>query len=124
MKSKNRETGDKGEDIAVQHLEKNGFTVLGRNYLKPWGELDIIAAKKGVIHFVEVKSISVKKEGDFDYNPLFNITKQKKDRLRRIIQTYLREEGKEDEDYQVDAIAVYLKEGEVDEMEHLEDILL
>lgn len=50
--------GRLGEELAGKFLMKRGYTIVGRNYRRPWGELDIIAEKKGKIHFVEVKSMS------------------------------------------------------------------
>lgn len=43
------------EQAAVDYVKKNGFRVLQRNYRTRWGEIDIIAKKKGRIHFIEVK---------------------------------------------------------------------
>lgn len=56
--SQRRKLGNTGEDIACQFLERKGYTVIERNYLKPWGEIDIICRKGSVYHMVEVKSIS------------------------------------------------------------------
>lgn len=53
-----RKTGDLGEDIAAMFLVKQGFSVVERNYLRKWGEIDIIAKKDGVLYFVEVKTVS------------------------------------------------------------------
>lgn len=50
--------GALGEDIACKYLENNGYRVIERNYLKKWGEIDIIAKKGNKIHFVEVKAVS------------------------------------------------------------------
>jgi Holliday junction resolvase-like predicted endonuclease len=58
-KTKKRETGDVGEKIAGRFLRSKGFEIVGWNYLKPWGEIDIIVKKKGKMHFVEVKTISI-----------------------------------------------------------------
>lgn len=50
-----RELGNAGEDAVCGFLERNGYTVLERNYTVRGGEIDIIAEKNGVIAFVEVK---------------------------------------------------------------------
>ena len=53
-----RRIGNLGEKIAGVFLKNHGFLVVERNYLKKWGEIDIIAKKKGKIHFIEVKTVS------------------------------------------------------------------
>ncbi|MBV9159572.1 MAG: YraN family protein [Candidatus Kaiserbacteria bacterium] len=58
-----RPIGDMGESIAAQYLERKGFRIIDRNYLKPWGEIDIIAEKSGIIHFVEVKMELINPQG-------------------------------------------------------------
>ena len=50
--------GQIGEDCACRYLVERGFKIIERNYLKKWGEIDIIAKKKKKIHFVEVKAVS------------------------------------------------------------------
>lgn len=50
-----QEIGDKGEQAAAGWLTDNGFTLLHRNWRNGRYELDIVAKKNGVIHFVEVK---------------------------------------------------------------------
>ncbi|MCG2694717.1 YraN family protein, partial [Candidatus Parcubacteria bacterium] len=50
--------GNLGEGIACNYLKNEGFNIIERNYWKPWGEIDIIAQKGAILHFVEVKSVS------------------------------------------------------------------
>lgn len=54
--SRNRQLGNIGEDLAVMFLVKQGYKLIERNYLKKWGEIDIITSFKGLTHFIEVKS--------------------------------------------------------------------
>ena len=56
--ARHNEVGQKGEEIASKYLEKKGFTIQDRNYRKKWGEIDIVAFKDKVLHFVEVKTVS------------------------------------------------------------------
>src|SRR5690606_895576 len=67
VKKNNKRTGNKGEDIAVDHLVAKGYTILTRNYRNKWGELDIICKlsnpqltnsqiSEEYIVFVEVKT--------------------------------------------------------------------
>ncbi len=48
--------GKEGEDLAVSYLIDKGFSILHRNWRYKRNELDIIAKRSGVLHFVEVKS--------------------------------------------------------------------
>lgn len=101
-----RRLGDIGENIACTFLEKHGFEIIERNYLRKWGEIDIIARKGGVIHFVEVKSVSGGTvQGPALYRPEDNMHPWKLKRLGRTIQTYLLHK-KLDCDWQLDLITV------------------
>lgn len=92
-----REIGNIGEDIACSYLEKQGFFIQERNYLKKWGEIDIIAVKDKILHFIEVKSVA-DRGWCLDYRPEENVHGLKQSKLRRIIQTYLH-----DKKYGIDA---------------------
>lgn len=102
-----RKLGDIGEDVACMFLEKHGFKVIERNYLRKWGEIDIVAEKAGKLHFVEVKSLktinfSVSSE---TYRPEENLHPQKLRRLYRTIETYLLHK-KHFNDWQLDLVTV------------------
>ena len=45
-----------GERIAAEHLERLGYEILARRHRTRFGELDLIAADRDTIVFVEVKS--------------------------------------------------------------------
>lgn len=109
-----------GEDIAVKYLENKGYTVKCRNYLKKYGEIDIIAQKGKILHFIEVKSVSrenndqlsgdlknnVSRQTD-SYRPEDNIHPFKLKRLSRTIQAYLLEKYlKGEPEWVFDAITI------------------
>ncbi len=49
--------GDEGETFATRFLEQEGFLIIERNYFaRKLGEIDIIASRDDVLHFIEVKS--------------------------------------------------------------------
>ncbi len=53
------ELGKLGEDLACKYLKKKGYKIIERNYLKPWGELDVVATSpEKILVFVEVKTVS------------------------------------------------------------------
>ena len=89
-----RKTGNIGEDIGCTFLKNKGFRIIGRNYLKKWGELDIIAEKDKILHFFEVKSVvgksfPIENNRAGSHRPEDNVHGLKAKRLRRIIETYL-----------------------------------
>ena len=50
-----RAVGDEAEQLAVEHLEREGYTIRDRNVLCRRGELDVVAEKGDVLAFVEVR---------------------------------------------------------------------
>jgi putative endonuclease len=51
----NREVGSTGESLAAQWLTAKGFIILNRNFRHLRYEVDIIAGRDAVLHFIEVK---------------------------------------------------------------------
>lgn len=48
--------GNRGEQAAAEWLLDNGYSILHRNWRSGRYELDIVAQKGDMVHFVEVKS--------------------------------------------------------------------
>jgi putative endonuclease len=48
--------GQAGEQLAAEHLIRQGFQILERNHRTRWGELDIIAFDGRTLAFCEVKT--------------------------------------------------------------------
>ena len=103
----NKKIGSFGEKMAIMFLMKHNFDVLDKNYNKKWGEIDIVAKKGKILHFVEVKSVV--SHGTMGYTPEENVHTWKLKRLARVIQTYLLEKKVPHEtEWQIDVIAVFL----------------
>ncbi len=51
-----RQIGNIGEDFTVEFLKSKGCEILDRNFTIKGGEIDIVAKKGNLVHFVEVKS--------------------------------------------------------------------
>lgn len=126
--------GQIGEDSACKWLESRGYKVIERNYLKKWGEIDIIAKKGNKIHFVEVKAVSREiPDGDVthvtpidSYRAEDNMHPWKLERLGRTIQSYLLERNVSDEtNWQFDVITVHIDMSKrISRVFLLEDIVL
>jgi putative endonuclease len=50
------ELGRRGEDLAVDFLQRSGYEILARNWRTPTGEVDIVARMGAVTAIVEVKT--------------------------------------------------------------------
>lgn len=109
VKTAKRQLGDLGEDVACKYLERKGFRILERNYLRKWGEIDIVAEKGPLLSFIEVKSVTREKGSRVTYRPEDNVHPAKLKRLHRAIQTYLLDRKvPEDRPWRIDVACVYL----------------
>jgi putative endonuclease len=123
--SKTQKIGESGENEAEKYLKSNGFSIIERNYTKKWGEIDIIAQKSNILHFVEVKSATITDVSRETLRPEENMHHFKIKRLGRTIETYLLEKDISDNQlWQFDLICVYLKDNIAVKIDFLEDIIL
>lgn len=113
---KKNQIGAYGEEIAANYLKGKGYVVLETNYLKKWGEIDIVAREtlknKDIIHFVEVKAVSYETKQALEqavsrgtWKPEDNVHFKKIQRLHRTIESWLAEH-KCDLDWQIDVVSV------------------
>ena len=105
--------GDSSENLATRFLEQESYVILERNYFaRKLGEIDIIALKDKVLHFIEVKS------GKADFDPVYNVTPAK---LRKVINSahYYMKSKKLDMAFSIDALII-----RYDEVEFIENVTL
>jgi putative endonuclease len=110
--SKSQKTGEIGEEIVAKSLIKQGFKIIERNYTRKWGEIDVVARKGDILHFIEVKSITVRDMFSREnfYRPEDHMDAWKLKRLRRALQTYITDKNiHEDQKWQFDLACVYLR---------------
>ena len=101
-----RVKGDIAETKACQYLLQNGYQVIERNFYSRFGEIDIIAFKDEVLHFIEVKSA-------LDYElAIQNITPSKMRKLLKTGEVYLKKNGIKSS-YMYDALIVIPKSIEI-----------
>lgn len=112
MKSLRRAKGDQGEEIACGYLVDNGYKILGQNFWRPFGEIDIITKFRGrTLVFIEVKTIhrsgqmalskpshnpatigQERGQAKDSIKPEDNLTAKKMAKLRRICEWYVGQE--------------------------------
>lgn len=114
-----RGTGDRGEALAASYLEERGWRIVARNWRPSGvglrGEIDLVAARPGVLAFVEVKSRSTDAFG----GPLVAVTARKQARIRRLATAFLREHRLRAAQLRFDVVAVRF-DGPEPVVEHVE----
>ncbi len=66
--AKHNVDGQIAEDAVAKYLQQQGYKIIDRNWKTKFCEVDIIAQKEHVVHFVEVKYRGSSTQGDgFDY---------------------------------------------------------
>lgn len=56
MSDRRRNTGQRGEQIAADHLRRKGYGIIAANWRCPRGEIDLIADDHGTLVIVEVRT--------------------------------------------------------------------
>jgi putative endonuclease len=77
--------GKKGEALAVAWLLQQSFEILHSNWRHSRFEVDVIASKKNVLHFIEVKARSSTKFG----HPEESVSKKKIQNLMNAAEEFL-----------------------------------
>ena len=97
--------GQWGEQVAAVYLIERGYEILTMNLrCSPYGEIDIIAEKDGIIIFVEVKTYSKEQLGATAQK----LDQNKLKKLEKAIQKYA-VDMKVKNDISLDVICVYLQ---------------
>ncbi|MGH9660448.1 MAG: YraN family protein [Bryobacteraceae bacterium] len=98
--------GRRGEDLAHRFLQRNGFTVVARNYRAAdgSGELDLVAWEGDALVFVEVKA---RAPGGLA-SPEEAVDSTKREHLRRVAWNYARRAGVDWDRVRFDIVSVIL----------------
>ena len=102
--------GKLAENKAIKFLKKRGFKIIKQNFYFKGGEIDIIATKDDVIHFIEVKSGK-------NFEPIYNITPSKIQKIIKGAYIYLNQ-NRLNLAFCIDAIIIK------DEIEFIENITI
>jgi putative endonuclease len=119
--------GALGEELAVRYMQSKGHAVLSRNYWKKWGEIDVVTrSQDGKVHFCEVKSVScesVLELSNVSVRPEDNVHASKREKLGRVIQSYIAEYSVDE--WTFDVVSIYIdSRTKAARVVHLSDVVL
>ena len=109
------ELGRRGEALAIEHLEQNGYRIVASNFSLPIGrnlrdvvvnaEIDVVAYDGATLCFVEVKT----RASDDFAAPQANVDLRKRRQIARAALAYRRMLGLADAAYRYDVVTVVAK---------------
>lgn len=102
LKGDRKKLGAAGEAEAARMLRKSGHRVVAKNYRCAAGEIDIVARKKKLIIFVEVKTRATGAHA----SPVDAVDKTKQRHIISSAKYYLREKKLFDVEYRYDVVSV------------------
>lgn len=110
-----KESGDEAENIAAQHLVKQGYEVIERNWRHSHLELDIIARRGSFLIVAEVKS----RAGNYVVEPQLAVNRSKQNLIISATNAYMMKKNL-DLEVRFDIISiVFYKSGY--KLEHIEN---
>ena len=106
--SPTQKTGEIGERVAEQYLQKHGYRIIDRNVGKRVGELDLVVERGDTWYGVEVKSVAVR--GAYEPYPVWqNLNHQKRTKMRKTLALYAHEAGRDMAQAAMLGVMVYLR---------------
>jgi putative endonuclease len=101
--------GTRAEQLAAALLERNGWTILDRNWRFGRREIDLVASRGRTVAFVEVKARARVTHG----HPLESIGWRKRRDLGLAASGWIERHGRKGEEYRFDAVYVLARRGRV-----------
>ncbi len=124
IKTPKRTLGDYGEKMACKYLKKHGYKILKRNYAPNDTEIDIIASKKDILSFIEVKTRTIGTENPKEPRPASSVDQKKQRSIIKAAKYYIAY-NPTDKKKRLDIIEVYVNKNNqkycVAEIKHLEN---
>lgn len=107
MSRRRHEFGQWGEELAAQHLQAHGCTIVASNWQCHAGEVDLIVRDGDGLAFVEVRT----RRGERYGTPEESITPRKLAHMIAVAETYVYEQGWQG-DWRLDVVAIRVGQGE------------
>ncbi len=107
MRGRRVRLGRRGENMAANELERQGYAIVERNWRCQTGEVDLVAQQGGVWFFFEVRTRRGREFG----TPEESVTQEKQERMGEVAETYLAEHDLVDVDWRLGLVAIELGPG-------------
>ncbi len=121
----NIETGKIGENTANKYLINKKYLILARNHKERFDEIDIIARDfSGILVFCEVKTLEQKTNFNSQFMPEDNLSPMKLKKMVRAAQIFIARHPwlVEERGWRIDLIAIVLRNGQLADLRHYENI--
>jgi putative endonuclease len=115
MSTRNQRVGQWGEQAAAVYLQERGYAIRGRNVRTPYGEIDLVVEKDGLIVFTEVKTRTTHSYGP----PEISVTPRKQAHMLAAAEHYAAKN--EIDHWRIDVIAVDAGQRDEPEIIHFEN---
>jgi putative endonuclease len=110
-----RQRGQRGEELALAHLQGQGYRIQQQNYRCRRGEIDIIAWDGATLVFIEVKT-----KGQMVFGPpQAMVDNRKQQKIVYAAMTYVQQQAIQGVALRFDVIAVTLGQNGTPEVAHL-----
>jgi putative endonuclease len=123
-----RPLGRRGEDLAVAHMQRLGFSVVARNQRTRYGEIDLVVFDGSTLVFVEVKTRRASNSREELWGnqlPLTWLCRRQRSRLRLLARAWLSEQSRtrpRAQNMRFDAVGVVLNDlDELVSLDHIEE---
>jgi putative endonuclease len=110
-----RQSGQRGEEVAMAYLQEQGYRIQQQNYRARRGEIDIIAWDGPTLVFIEVKTNG---QGAFGA-PQARVDSQKQKKIVYTAMTYIQQQALQGVALRFDVIAVVLGRNGIPEVTHI-----
>ena len=97
-----QELGKRGEALAWNFLKREGYTLLEKNFRTRFGEVDVIAEKKGTVVFLEIKTRTNDRFG----LPAEAVDRRKREKLSRAAEAFLQARRLENRPARFDILSI------------------
>jgi len=120
------QNGQRGETVAARYLFRHGYELIDRNFISGKNEIDIIARRKNMYIFCEVKTRTSEYGKSLSFGrPASAVTEEKQRCLIAAATAFLERHKREECFYRFDVIEVYLThKRRVSHIQHIENAFM